>query len=142
MPVTFVKEAGATDVLLSEDAKVAMVEAVGGDYMVVPIKYAGDVTFEIKVEGFGFEIGQHDPAQGFSRKLTDPFISMIASPAKKAAAHSPRTGTFVVTIKDDSFTIIIPSFEGAPETRKAFITDPTRLAIVLGGQVSATIKDL
>eukprot|EP01063_Lacrimia_lanifica_P002042 TRINITY_DN1105_c0_g2_i1.p3 TRINITY_DN1105_c0_g2~~TRINITY_DN1105_c0_g2_i1.p3 ORF type:complete len:171 (+),score=63.17 TRINITY_DN1105_c0_g2_i1:58-513(+) len=144
MSVSFVKNAAAKDVVHGVDAEgnaTVEVPCAGGDYMVVNIALpAGESEFYLHVSGFGFEIGMHDPAQGFTRKLTDPLVSMIPAPAQKAAAHSAVTGLFKLHHNNGSLNITIPSFEGAAERKTVRLSDPSRFAIVLGGHVSVTLK--
>eukprot|EP01064_Diplonema_japonicum_P022550 TRINITY_DN324_c7_g1_i1.p1 TRINITY_DN324_c7_g1~~TRINITY_DN324_c7_g1_i1.p1 ORF type:complete len:150 (+),score=24.78 TRINITY_DN324_c7_g1_i1:92-541(+) len=144
MSVRLLKLPLATDVILSEDAngnQVVGVEAVGGDYMVVPIEIKGNsVRFKLKVDGFGFEIGQHSNEAGATRKLTDPFLSMIPAPAKKAAGYPARTGTFEVIVNGRELMVEIPEYDGPPVLKKYTMSDPTKLSMVLGGQVFVTLS--
>eukprot|EP01059_Diplonema_ambulator_P005003 TRINITY_DN14745_c0_g1_i1.p1 TRINITY_DN14745_c0_g1~~TRINITY_DN14745_c0_g1_i1.p1 ORF type:complete len:152 (+),score=16.66 TRINITY_DN14745_c0_g1_i1:122-577(+) len=146
MSVKFLKRPLAVDVVLSENADgdpVVGVEKICGDYMVVPLEVKdrkGEIKFSLHVDGFGFEIGQHDNEMGMTRKLSDPFLSMIPAPAKKIASYPPRTGTFNLVISGRELLVEIPNYDGQPTLRKYTITDVDKLSLCLGGQVFVTLK--
>ena len=122
------------------DEQEARVDVSGGDYMVVPIAVTGDVEFTLKVNGFGFEIGYHNKDVGMERKLTNPLISMIPSPAVKAAYRSAVTGTFTLKVEGDKLIVTVPNFDGPPECTQFKSATIDKLAIVLGGHVSVALK--
>ena len=99
--MSFVENEKATDVVHMTDAdgySVVSNNVVGGDYMVVELEFLSDdsgkakpCTFDLQVNGFGFEIGKHDRSFGMTRKLTAPVVSMIPCPAKKEAQCTAAT---------------------------------------------------
>eukprot|EP01060_Flectonema_neradi_P032425 TRINITY_DN514_c13_g1_i1.p1 TRINITY_DN514_c13_g1~~TRINITY_DN514_c13_g1_i1.p1 ORF type:complete len:163 (+),score=28.00 TRINITY_DN514_c13_g1_i1:46-489(+) len=143
MPASFKTTESGKDVTFTstQDGEQARVDVAGGDYMVVPIAVNGDCEFVLKVDGFGFEIGHHNKDAGLGRKLTDPLVSMIPSPAIKAAYHMAVTGDFVIKTEGDLLTISVPNFDGPPDVKQFKATSYDKFAIVLGGHVSVTLSN-
>eukprot|EP01061_Rhynchopus_euleeides_P010191 TRINITY_DN19584_c0_g1_i1.p1 TRINITY_DN19584_c0_g1~~TRINITY_DN19584_c0_g1_i1.p1 ORF type:complete len:161 (+),score=48.21 TRINITY_DN19584_c0_g1_i1:118-600(+) len=125
-------------------------DVVGGDYMVVDLAFQSEpgtshaipCTFDLLVNGFGFEIGQHDRSFGMTRKLSSPVISMIPCPAKKAALCTAATGKFSFSVGGSDMMVDIPNFTGPRIQQKFSFRDLRGISIVLGGCVSVTLKNV